>query len=153
MSKDTDDISGPFFQAFRDFGKNLKLPVPTIEDVVNHNKKNIQAMEKAAGNTTKSAQAIMAQQRKALEEALADITHMVQDARDGGLNKENARDIVTDQMEFAKRSFETTIKNASEIGDIVRETSKDNLMVLKDRVQESLAEIKTVMDRSQGKSD
>ena len=150
MSKDKpeEEFGGPFFQAFRDFGKTLKLPTVTVEDIVAHHKKNIKALEQAAGNTTASTQAIMAQQRKALEEALADITHMVQDARDGGFNKENARDIIADQMEFTKRSFETTIRNATEIGEIAQKTGKDNLAILRTRVQESLAEMRDMIDRT-----
>ncbi|MEL6503811.1 MAG: TIGR01841 family phasin [Pseudomonadota bacterium] len=147
---DKDDTTGPFFEAFRSFGKNLSLPMPTVEDVMQHNRRNIAAMEKMAKNTTESATAIMNQQRKALENALADVTHMVQDARDGGLNKENARDIISDQVEFTRRSFETTIKNATEMGEILSQTGKDNMMVLKDRMQEQIEEIKTVMDRKKG---
>ena len=76
MSDNSDNGTGPFFDAFRNFGRNLKLPSVTIEDVVSHHKKNIQALEAAAKNTSEGAQAIMAQQRKTLENTLADITHM-----------------------------------------------------------------------------
>ena len=147
MSEQSDRDSGPFFDAFRNFGRNLELPKVTIEDVVAHHKKNIQALEKAAKNTTQGAQTIMAQQREALENALTDITHMVQDARDGGMNKENARDIIADQVEFAKRSFETTIQNATSMGEVVRDVSNENMNVLKERVQESIEEIKSTMGK------
>ena len=147
MSDNSDNGTGPFFDAFRNFGRNLKLPSVTIEDVVSHHKKNIQALEAAAKNTSEGAQAIMAQQRKTLENTLADITHMVQDARDGGMNRENARDIVADQVEFAKRSFETTIENATSMGEVVKDVSKENMLVLKNRVNESIEEIKSSMDR------
>ena len=145
MTENSDNGTGPFFDAFRNFGRSLKLPNVTIEDVVAHHKKNIHALEETAKNTTEGAQAIMGQQRKALENALADITHMVQDARDGGMNKENARNIVADQVEFAKRSFETTIANATSMGEVARDVGKDNMTVLKDRVQESINEIKSTM--------
>lgn len=147
MSDKKEDLTGPFFDAFRSFGQNLKLPTITIEDVVSHHKANIRALEEAAQNTSKSAQEIMSAQRKALENTLADITHMVQDARDGGLNKENAREVINDQIELSKRTFETTIQQASEIGNIVQETSKDNLEILKNRMQGSIEELKSVMDR------
>ena len=115
--------------------------------LIAHHKKNIQALEKTAKNTTQGAQTIMAQQREALENALTDITHMVQDARDGGMNKENARDIIADQVEFAKRSFETTIQNATSMGEVVRDVSNENMNVLKERVQESIEEIKSTMGK------
>ena len=145
MTDNSDSGTGPFFDAFRNFGRSLKLPNVAIEDVVTHHKKNIRALEEAAKNTTEGAQAIMGAQRKALENTLADITHMVQDARDGGMNKENARDIIADQVEFAKRSFETTIANATSLGEVVRDVSEQNMSVLKDRVQESIEEIKSTM--------
>ena len=61
------------------------------------------------------------------------------------MNKENARDIIADQVEFAKRSFETTIANATSLGEVVRDVSEQNMSVLKDRVQESIEEIKSTM--------
>ena len=147
MNDNSENDTGPFFDAFRNFGKSLKLPNVAIEDVVSFHKKNIRALEETTKNASEGAQAIMGQQRKALEEALADITHMVQDARDGGFNKENARDIVADQAEFAKRSFETTIKNATEMGNVVTDVSKNNIAVLKNRVQESIEDIKSSFDQ------
>ncbi|MFD0917122.1 phasin family protein [Pseudahrensia aquimaris] len=151
MSDKSENGADLFTNAFKSFGRNLKLPSVTIEDVVNHHRKNIRALEAAAQNTTKGAQAIMNEQRKQLENALADITHMVQDARDGGLNKENARDVVADQAEFAKKAFESTIQNATSMGEVLRNVSTENMNVLKTRVQESIEEIKSAMDS--GKSD
>jgi phasin family protein len=153
MTEKSDDGAGPFFDAFRNFGRNLKLPKIEIEDIVSHHKKNIRTLEEAARNTTEGAQAIMSQQRKALEETLADITHMVQDARDGGLNKENAREVISDQMEFTKRSFEATIKNATSTAGIVGDVSRENLNVFKERLRNGIEEIKSTMDSESDDGD
>ncbi len=143
MSKDNESNSGPFFEAFSNFGRNLNLPNVTIDSVVEHHRKNIQAMQQAAKNTTDGAQAIMAVQRKALEETLADITQMVENAQKGGMTREGARDAVAAQMEFSKRAFDATIRNAGEVSSILQEQSGKNFEILKNRVQESIEEMKT----------
>lgn len=37
-----------FMNMFKDFGKNLNIPGPQVNDLVDHHRKNIQAMQDAA---------------------------------------------------------------------------------------------------------
>ena len=43
-----DNNTGPFFEAFSNFGRNLRLPEVTVADVMDHHAKNIAAMQEAA---------------------------------------------------------------------------------------------------------
>lgn len=134
--------SDSFLNMFQQFGESLKLPNAQITDVVELHKKNIEAMQQIARNTSSGTQTLMAKQRENLEDALADISKLVQDAA----SSKDPSQAISDQVEFAKRSFEATIKNATEMGDIMRETSTESFNILRKRVEESIEEIRDKMD-------
>ena len=127
-----------FMDMFKSFGGDLNLPGPQVNDVLDHHRRNIQALQDAAQTASAGGQALMAKQREALEEALADITDMVQSATQSGADPSQ---IMSDQAEFARKSFETTVRNATEMGGIVRDSGAEAFGVLKTRVEESLSEI------------
>ncbi len=134
--------SESFLNMFQQFGESLKLPNTQIKDVVEHHKKNIEAMQQIARNTSSGTQTLMAKQRENLEETLAEISKLVQDAA----SSKDPSQAISDQVEFAKRSFEATIKNATEMGGIMRDTSTESLNILRKRVEESIEDIRDNMD-------
>lgn len=134
--------SESFLNMFQQFGESLKLPNAQITDVVELHKKNIEAMQQIARNTSSGTQTLMAKQRENLEETLAEISKLVQDAA----SSKDPSQAISDQVEFAKRSFEATIKNATEMGDIMRETSTESFNILRQRVEESIEDIRDKMD-------
>lgn len=127
-----------FMDMFKSFGGDLNLPGPQVNDVLDYHRRNIQALQDAAHSASAGGQALMSKQREALEEALADITEMVQNASQSGADPSQ---IMTSQTEFAKKSFETTVKNATEMTGIVRDSGTEAFEVLKTRVEESISEI------------
>ncbi|MEE9375662.1 MAG: TIGR01841 family phasin [Rhizobiaceae bacterium] len=138
--------SGSMFDMFQKFGENLSLPKPDIENVVSYHRKNIQALQDAVSATTTGAQGMMSKQREQLEEGLAEITEMVQ-----GINATSSpKQVVTDQVAFAKKSFEKTIKNATELGEIAKDTGSESFNILKDRMQEGVQEIRDSIGKKEG---
>lgn len=127
-----------FMDMFKDFGKNLNIPGPDVNDLVDHHRKNIQAMQDAAAAASAGGQEMMNMQRAQLEAALKDIAEMVQGAMSGGVDPSK---MMADQAEFAKKSFETTVKNASEVGEIVRGSGEETFNILRSRMEESIAEL------------
>ena len=130
---------------FQQFGRNLQLPNAQITDVVEQNRKNIEAMQQIARTTSSGTQTLMAKQREALEESLGEIAKMVQ----GSMTPGDPSQMISNQVEFARRSFETTIKNVTEMGEIVRDTSSDSFNILKQRVEDSIEEIRDTMDKKE----
>lgn len=126
----------PFMDMFQKFGENLKLPGPEISDIVDYHRKNIQALQDAAQASSSGAQAMMAKQREALEETLAGIAEMVQQPG-------SAENAMTGQTDIARKAFETTIKNATEMGEIMRDSGAESFEILKKRMEESIEEIRT----------
>ncbi len=133
------------FDMFQKFGENLKLPTPEVESVVNYHKKNIQAMQDAMPVASSGAQGMMAKQREQLEEGLAEITELVQ----GMSGKGSPTELMSDQLEFAKKSFEKTIKNTTELGEIARDSSTESFNILQKRVQDSIQEIRSGMGKTE----
>ena len=133
-----------FMDMFKDFGKNLNIPGPDVNDLVDHHRKNIQALQDAASAASAGGQEVMSMQRAQLEEALKDIAEMVQGAMSGGVDPSK---MMSDQAEFAKKSFETTVKNVSEVGEAVRGSSEETFNILRARMEESIAELSSGMKK------
>ncbi|MDJ0613192.1 MAG: TIGR01841 family phasin [Rhizobiaceae bacterium] len=141
------DKMNPFMDMFQKFGENLKIPGADVNAVVKYHRNNIQAMAEVAQVASSGTQAMMSKQREVLEETLAEITDMIQETSKG----KDPSQMMSNQMEFAKKSFEATIKNTTEMGEIVRDANMKSYEILKNRVQESIEEIRDGM--SMGKSD
>ncbi|MEM9277095.1 MAG: TIGR01841 family phasin [Pseudomonadota bacterium] len=135
------DNSNPFMDMFQKFGENLKIPTPDVSSVVDYHRNNIQAMTEVAQVASSSTQAMMAKQREVLEETLAEITDMIQEAS----QTKDPSQMMSNQMEFAKKSFDATIKNTTEMSEIVRDANMQSYEILKKRVQESIEEIREGM--------
>ncbi|MEL6946169.1 MAG: TIGR01841 family phasin [Pseudomonadota bacterium] len=137
-----DDKSNPMFDMFQKFGESLKLPTPEIDAMVEHQRKNIQAFQDAMQATSSGTQEFMGKQREQLEAALGEVTEMFQN-----FNPSAPSQMASDQMEFAKKSFETAIKNTTELSEIARETGTESFNILRDRMQESMKEIQESMTK------
>lgn len=130
-----DDSKNPFMDMFQDFGKSMSIPGPDMNDMMDYHRKNLQALQAAVQVGTSSAQALMEKQRQALEETLAEIAETVQSA-----SANDPTEAMGKPMELAKKAFDATLKNTSEMADIVRQGNVDTFEVLKDRVMESVEE-------------
>ncbi|MGI9352196.1 MAG: phasin family protein [Rhizobiaceae bacterium] len=141
-----DKSSNPFLDTFQKFGENLKLPTPDVSSIVDYHRNNIQAMQDMAKVASSGTQAMMTKQREVLEETLAEITDMIQETS----QTKDPSKMMSNQMEFAKKSFEATIKNTTEMGEILRDANMQSYEILKNRVQDSIEEIR---DGMSGKKD
>ena len=130
--------SNPFMDMFENFGSNLNIPGPDLSQLMDTHRKNLEALQQAAQVGSQASQELMSKQRAALESALADIADAVHEAQASGADPTA---MMSSQMEMAKRSFDTTVKNATEMSQVVQQGSADAFNVLKDRVMESIEEI------------
>jgi len=127
-----------FVDMFRNFGSELKLPAVDVEKIVAHHRKNLETLEKTAKAATAGATSVMAKQREILQETLREVTEMAQSYRSPG----NPQEFMAKQADFAKRSFETAIKNTSEMADVVRKSSTETVEILRDRIKEAMEELR-----------
>lgn len=130
--------SDSVFDMFAKLGRDLKLPSMDIERVLEHHRKNLDALQKSASASASGASSVMAKQREILQETLREITDMAQSYRVPG----NPQEIMTKQADFARKTFEAAVKNAGEVADIMKRSGAESIDILRKRIQESMEEIR-----------
>lgn len=135
--------SESFIDMFAKLGQDLKLPSMDIERVLEHHRKNIEALQKSASATASGASSLMAKQREMLQDTLREITDMAQSYRVPG----NPQEMMAKQSDFARKSFEAAVKNAGEVADIVKKSGAESIEILRKRIQESMEEIRDSYDK------
>ena len=136
MAKQPDTDS--FLDMFSRFGRDLKLPNVDVQGILDHHCKNLEALEKSARASAAGASSVLARQHEMVQNAMHEITRMAQNYQTPG----NPQELMTRQAEFARRSFETTLKNASEVADLVRRSSTESVEILRDRIRDAMTEIR-----------
>ncbi|WP_394892424.1 phasin family protein [Mesorhizobium sp. AaZ16] len=130
--------SESFLDMFNNFGRDLKLPSMDVEAILSHHRKNLEALQKSASATTMGAQNLMTKQRQILQDTMSEITDMAQSYRAPG----NPQEMMAKQADFARRSFETAVKNASEVAEIVKKSGTESVEILRERIRETMEEIR-----------
>ncbi len=132
---------------FMNFGKDMKLPSPDLEALVARHKKNLLALDTAAKQASSGASSILERQREMVQEALDEISAMAENLKGGS----DPQSMMTAQAEFAKRSFETAIKNTSEIAGMAQKSGADAFKMMQDNMQETLEEVRKAMTQQNKK--
>lgn len=133
----TDDL----VSMFMNFGKDMKLPSPDLEALVERHRKNLQALDTAAKTAGSGASSIAARQREMVQEALSEISAMAEKVKGGS----DPQALMAAQADFARRSFETAIRNTSEIAGLAQQSSTEAFKVLQQNMQETLEEVRQAM--------
>lgn len=133
-----------FMEMFSQFGKNLHVPQVDMDSILAHHRKNLEALQKAAAASASGATSVMNKQREALQEGFQEITNMAQNFRAPGAPQE----MMTKQADFARKSFETAVKNASEVAEIVKKSGTESVDILRKRIQEAMEEIRETYDKN-----
>lgn len=132
-----------FIDMFSRLGQELKMPRVDIDAILDHHRKNLEALQKSASAATSGASTLMSRQGQMLQELLHEISDAAQTLRNSG----NSGEIMSKQAEFARRSFETAVKNAGETADIMRKSGEESLDILRARIRESLEEIRNSYEK------
>ncbi len=141
MAKQPD--SDTFLDMFSRFGRDLKVPNMDIQAILEHHRKNLEALEKSARASAAGASAVMSRQSEMIQAVMREITQMA----DNYQAPTNPQDLLTRQAEFARRSFETAVKNTSEVADLARRSSTESIEILRDRIRDAMAEIRAGYDK------
>ncbi|MIL09650.1 phasin family protein [Salmonella enterica subsp. enterica] len=143
MAKKTDHEDS-FMDIFSQFGKNLNMPNVDVEAILAHHRKNLEALQRAATAGASGAQSVMEKQREALQEGLQEIQEMAQSFRAPG----GPQELLTKQAEFARKSFETAVKNTGEVADIMRRHGSESVDILRERIREAMDEVREAYEKS-----
>lgn len=132
-----------FIDMFKNFGQDLKMPAVDVDKIVEHHRKNLETLEQTAKAATAGASSVLAKQREILQETFKEVTDMAENFRAPG----NPQDLMAKQADFAKRSFETAVKNASEMAEVVRQSSTETIEILRGRIKEAMEEMRDGMGK------
>jgi phasin family protein len=125
------------------FGARLGLPKVDVEKLVDMNLKNLDALGRSAQVAGEGAKALAEKQREIVEAAFRETSSMVRDFKPPG----NPQEIVAKQSEYAKKAFEITMLNTRDVADLTKKTTKEATGILRDRLHESLAELRDSISR------
>lgn len=132
-----------FIDMFKAFGQDLKMPQVDVDKIIEHHRKNLETLEKTTKAATSGASSLLAKQREMLQETLREVTDMAQSYRTPG----NPQEMMARQADFARRSFETAVKNASEMAEVVRQSSTETIEILRARIKEAMDEVRDGVEK------
>jgi phasin family protein len=126
------------------FGARLGLPKVDVDKLVDMNLKNIDALGRSAQAAGDGAKALAEKQREIVETAFRETSAMVRDFKPSG----NPQEILAKQSEYARKAFEITMQNTKDIAELTKKTSTDATSILRDRLRDSLAELRDSISRA-----
>jgi phasin family protein len=132
-----------FTDMFKNLGEQLKIPSLDMSKIMEHHQKNLEAMTKSWQAMASGATEIASKQRAIFEEAVKDVTTMVQEYKPGG----SPQDVLAKQTEFAKKAMEAAIANTRDIAELVQKSSTEAFKIVQDRMKESYEEIKASVEK------
>jgi phasin family protein len=130
--------SDSFLDMFSRFGRDLKVPNVDVEAILSHHRKNLEALEKSARAGAAGASSLLSRQREMMQDVLREITDMAQNYRAPG----NPQELMAKQAEFARKTFETALKNAGEVAEMARKSGTESVEILRERIKDAMAEIR-----------
>lgn len=132
-----------FADMLKNLGEQLKIPQFDMAKLMEHHQKNMEAMTKSWQAMASGASEIANKQRAVFEEAVKDVTAMVQEYKPGG----SAQEIMAKQAEFAKKAMEALIANTRDIAELVQKSSAEAFRIVQDRMTESYEGIRSSIDK------
>lgn len=128
---------------FARFGRELKMPDIDIERVIEHNRRNLEAFEESAKAAAAGTSKLMARQGEMLQEAARDINKMAEAYR----KPSDPQDFAQKHAEFARKGFETAVRNTGEVAQMMAKSGAEALDILRQRIDEGMQEIRESYDK------
>ena len=137
------DAPQNFTDVFKNLGEQLKIAPFDMTKIMEHQQKNLEAMTKSWQAMAGAANEIAQKQRAIFEQAVKDVTAMVQEYKPGG----SPQDIMAKQAEFAKKAMEAAIANTRDIAELVQKSTAEAFKIVQDRMKESYEDIRTTVEK------
>lgn len=132
-----------FIDMFARLGRDLHLPAIEIDRIIEHHRKNLEALERSGRAAGAGAAEIAAKQRTIFEKTVADIQEMAK----GYSTPASPQEMMTRQLEFTRKSFETAMENTTQMADLMRRSSEESLGILRERIREGMQEIRDAYEK------
>ncbi len=133
-----------YIEMLRKFGSDLGLPKVNVDQLVETQKKNLEALSQSAKVAAQGAQSVAQKQREVMEAGLREATAFAREFKPLGMVHEN----LALQTEFARKVFEITVKGAQETATTARQSGADAAKIIQDRMKESFEELRGSISRN-----
>jgi phasin family protein len=130
-----------YIDMLKKFGADLGLPKPNVDQLVETQKKNIEALGQGAQVIAQGAQSMAQKQRELVEAGLREATAFARE------NQAQINANIAQQTEFARKMFEIAVTGAQETAATARQSGTDAVKIVQDRVKESLEGIRAGLGR------
>lgn len=127
-----------YIDMLRKFGSDLGLPKLNVDELLQAQKKNIDALGQSVKVAAEGAQSVAQKQREVLEAGLREAETLAREYKPLGQMHENT----ALQTEFARKVFEIAVEGARESASTARQSTTEAVKIIQDRVKESLEEIR-----------
>jgi phasin family protein len=127
-----------YIDMLRKFGSDLGLPKLNVDELIQAQKKNIDALGESAKVAAQGAQSVAKKQREVLEAGLKEAKTLARQYKPLGKVHEN----IALQTEFARKVFEITVQGAQESASTARQSTTEAVKIIQNRMKESLREIR-----------
>ncbi|MCC8959800.1 TIGR01841 family phasin [Bradyrhizobium sp. Pear77] len=126
-----------YFEMLRKFGSDLGLPKLNVDELLQVQKKNIDALSQSAKVAAQGAQSVAQKQREVLEAGLREATTLAREYKPLKIQENIAL-----QTEFARKMFEIAVQGAQESASTARQSTAEAAKIIQDRVKESFEEFR-----------
>lgn len=132
----TDNSS--YIDMLRKFGTDLGLPKLNVDELLQTQKKNLEALGQSAKGAAQGAQSVAQKQREVLEAGLREASTLAREYKPLGKVQEN----LALQTEFARKMFDIAVKGAQDSASTARQSTSDAVKIIQDRMKESFEEFR-----------
>ncbi|MCC8966088.1 TIGR01841 family phasin [Bradyrhizobium sp. Pear76] len=132
----TDNSS--YIDMLRKFGSDLGLPKLNVDELLQTQKKNLEALGQSAKVAAQGAQSVAQKQREVLEAGLREASTLAREYKPLGKVHEN----LALQTEFARKVFDIAVKGAQDSASTARQSTTDAVKIIQDRMKENFEEFR-----------
>jgi phasin family protein len=131
----TDNSS--YIDMLRKFGSDLGLPKLNVDELLQAQKKNLEALGQSAKVAAQGAQSVAQRQREVLEAGLREASTLAREYKPLKVQENLAL-----QTEFARKMFDIAVKGAQETASMARQSTTESVKIIQDRMKESFEEFR-----------
>lgn len=127
-----------YIEMLRKFGTDLGLPKLNVDELLETQKKNIDALGQSAKVAAEGAQSVAQKQREVFEAGLREAVTLAREYKPLGKVQEN----LALQTRFASKALEIAVRGAQESASTARQSATEAVKIIQDRVKESFEEFR-----------
>jgi phasin family protein len=128
---------------FKKLGEDMKVPSVDMQKIVDHHRKNLEALAASSKAAAEGATAVAARQKEIIEAAVKEIQAAAQNFKLPG----SAQEMMAAQTEFTKKAMEAAVKNTRDMAELMQKSNAEAIRVIQDRMKESFVEIRQSFSR------